>query len=196
MPPSFHGLPFEQTSFIYTVLPNIYKFPLTELPENESYSGHGGDHTSNLSWNLWGRNFSFAKQNNYKVLNSTCVKVTADANWSQELPQGRHQEHPERPKWWFLIEMASLKKIFCRIFATVLMNFLNDCFTAHPGLPFFLVRHILLTGLSLIPACTSPLIRALRFDSPDWQLQWRDKGGTVIYAILLQIIDRCNFTTY
>ena len=31
------------------VLPNIYKFPLTELPENESYSGHGDDHTSNFS---------------------------------------------------------------------------------------------------------------------------------------------------
>ena len=25
----------------HTVLPNIYIFPLTELPENESYSGHG-----------------------------------------------------------------------------------------------------------------------------------------------------------
>ena len=59
------------------------------------------------------------------------------------------------------------------------MNFLNNSYTAHLGLHFFLVRHILLTGLSLIPVCTSPLIRALRFDSPDWQLQWRDTGGTV-----------------
>ena len=32
-----------------TVLPNLYKFPLTELPENESYSGYGDDHTSNFS---------------------------------------------------------------------------------------------------------------------------------------------------
>ena len=28
------------------VLPNIYKFPLTVLPENESYSVHGDDYTS------------------------------------------------------------------------------------------------------------------------------------------------------
>ena len=60
------------------------------------------------------------------------------------------------------------------IFGTVLMNFLNDSFTAHLGLPLFLARCILLTGLSLIPA------RALRLDSPDWQLQWRDTGGTVL----------------
>ena len=59
------------------------------------------------------------------------------------------------------------------------MNSINDSFTAHLGLAFFLARCILLTGLSLIPVCTSPLIRALRFDSPDWQLQWRDTGGTV-----------------
>ena len=32
-----------------TVLPNIYIFPLMELPENESYSGHGDDHTINFS---------------------------------------------------------------------------------------------------------------------------------------------------
>ena len=31
---------------LYTMLPNIYKFPLTVLPENESYSGHGDDDTS------------------------------------------------------------------------------------------------------------------------------------------------------
>ena len=31
-----------------TVLPNIYKFPLTGLPVNESFSGHGDDHTSNF----------------------------------------------------------------------------------------------------------------------------------------------------
>ena len=73
-----------------------------------------------------------------------------------------------------------LEEDFCRIFGTVLMNFLNDSFAAHLGLPFFLVRHILLTGLSLIPVGTSPLIRALRFDSPDWQLQCQDKGGTVL----------------
>ena len=78
-----------------------------------------------------------------------------------------------------------IEEDFCRIFEAVLMNFLNDSFTAHLGLPFILVRHILLTGLSLIPACTSPLIRALRFDSPDWQHQWRDKGGTVHYVIVL-----------
>ena len=59
------------------------------------------------------------------------------------------------------------------------MNSLNYSFTAHLGLPFFLARCILLTGLRLISACTSPLIRALRFDSPDWQPQWRDSGGTV-----------------
>ena len=78
-----------------------------------------------------------------------------------------------------LIRMASLKMFFGRIFGTVLMIYLNDSFTAHSKLPFVLARCILLTGLSLIPACTSPLIRALRFDSTDWQLQWRDTGGTV-----------------
>ena len=31
-----------------TLLQNIYKFLLTELPENESYSGDGDDHTSNI----------------------------------------------------------------------------------------------------------------------------------------------------
>ena len=59
------------------------------------------------------------------------------------------------------------------------MNFLNNSFTAHLRLHFFLTRCILLTGLILIPACTSPLIRAQRFDSPDWQLQWQDTGGIV-----------------
>ena len=33
----------------------------------------------------------FVEQNKFKVLNSTCVKVTADTN--------RSQEHPKRPKW-------------------------------------------------------------------------------------------------
>ena len=37
----------------------------------------------------------FAKENNFKVLNSTCVKVTADTVRSQEWPQGRRQEHPK-----------------------------------------------------------------------------------------------------
>ena len=31
-----------------TMLPNIYRFPLTGLPENESYSEHGDYHTSNF----------------------------------------------------------------------------------------------------------------------------------------------------
>ena len=59
------------------------------------------------------------------------------------------------------------------------MNFLNKSFTAYLGLPFFLSICILLTGRSLIPACKPPLIWALRFDSPEWQLQWGDTGGTV-----------------
>ena len=69
------------------------------------------------------------------------------------------------------------------------MNSQNYSFTAHLGLTFFLARCILLTGLSLIPACTSPLIRALRFDSPDWQLQRRDTWVTVCrlnMTVLLQ----------
>ena len=41
----------------------------------------------------------FVKQNNFKILNSTCVKVTADINFSQEIPQGRRQEHTKMPKW-------------------------------------------------------------------------------------------------
>ena len=69
------------------------------------------------------------------------------------------------------METASLKKLL-----------------AHLGLPFFLARCILLTGLSLIPAGTSPQIRALRFDSPDWQLQWQDTGGTVSYKLLLYLL--------
>ena len=77
----------------------------------------------------------------------------------------------------FLIEMASLKKLFAGYLEQSLMNFLNNSFTAYLGLPFFLAKNKLLTGLRLIPACTSPLIRAPRFDSPDWQLQWRDTGG-------------------
>ena len=32
-----------------TMLPNIYKFPLKVLPENESYSRYSDDHTSNFS---------------------------------------------------------------------------------------------------------------------------------------------------
>ena len=72
-----------------------------------------------------------------------------------------------------------LEEVFCRIFRTFLMNILNDSFTAHLGLPFFLARCILLTGVRLIQTCTSPLIRTLRFDSPDWQLQCGDTGGTV-----------------
>ena len=66
-----------------------------------------------------------------------------------------------------------------RIFGTILMNSLHNSFTAHLGLPFFLSKCILLTGPSLVSACTSPLILALRVDSPDRQLQWRDSGGTV-----------------
>ena len=31
-----------------------------------------------------------------------------------------------------------LEEVFYRIFGTVLMNFLNNSFTAHLGLPFFL----------------------------------------------------------
>ena len=77
-----------------------------------------------------------------------------------------------------------LEEVVCRIFGTVLMNFLNDSFTAHLGLPCFLARCILLAGLSLIPACTSPITRTLRFDSPDWQLQWRDTGGTVLCQLI------------
>ena len=61
-----------------TVLPNIYKFPLTGLPENESYSEHGDDHTCKFSLNIWE-----GKPNNFNVLNSTCVKVAADAIRSQ-----------------------------------------------------------------------------------------------------------------
>ena len=43
----------------------------------------------------------FVKQNNFKVVNSTCVKVTADTNISPKQPQGRRQEHPKKPKWCF-----------------------------------------------------------------------------------------------
>ena len=32
-----------------TMLPSFNKFSLTGLPENESYSGHGDYHTSNLT---------------------------------------------------------------------------------------------------------------------------------------------------
>ena len=116
----------------------------------------------------------FVKQNNFKVLNSTCVKVTADTNRSQEELLGRCQGTSQKAEMGIFNEDA-----FCRIFGTVLKNSLNDSFTEHLGLPVFLARCILFTGLSLIPNCTSPLIRALIFDSPDWQLQWRDTGGTV-----------------
>ena len=42
---------------VCTVPPNIYKFPLMGLPENESYSEHGDYHTSNFSKKNWIRNF-------------------------------------------------------------------------------------------------------------------------------------------
>ena len=74
--------------------------------------------------------------------------------------------------------------VFSRIFRTFLMSILNNSFTAHLELSFFLFRCILLTGLCLIQACTSPLIRTLRFDSPDWQLQCQDTGGTVKWICL------------
>ena len=76
-----------------------------------------------------------------------------------------------------------LEEVFCRIFGTFLMNIFNDSFTAYRGLPLFLARCKLLTGLSLNPAGTSPLNLALRFDSPDWQLQWRDTGCTVLCRV-------------
>ena len=87
------------------------------------------------------------------------------------------------------------EEVFCRIFETVLMNFLNDSFSSYLGLPFFLARCILLTGLSLIPACTSPLIQALRFDSPECQLQCRDTGGTVRVNKTYQIFHKKCYST-
>ena len=43
----------------------------------------------------------------------------------------------------------------------------------------FLPSCILLTGLTLVSACRSPLIWALRVHSADWQHQGRDTGGIV-----------------
>ena len=88
------------------------------------------------------------------------------------------QEHTKRPEWSFW-----LRWLPWRIFMQDIWNIPNDLskIKLHwiPCLPFFLARCILLTGLSLIQACTSTLIWALRFDSPYWQLQWGDTGGTV-----------------
>ena len=54
----------------YTVLPNIYKFPLMGLPENESYSEHGDYHASNFSKKNWIRNFLSEKtKENLKLWN-------------------------------------------------------------------------------------------------------------------------------
>ena len=39
------------------------------------------------------------KQNNVQVLNSRCVKATADTNIVKHTPQGRRQEHPKRSNW-------------------------------------------------------------------------------------------------
>ena len=157
------------------MLPNIYKFPLIGLPENESYSGQGDDQTCNFPWNLWRKKFNFFKTEYFKVFNSTCVRVAADTIRSQIYPHRKRQEHPKDPIFFFW-----MKQVFCRIFDIVLMNSLHNSFTAHLGLPLFLARCILSTRLSLIPACTSPLFLALRFDSPDQQLQWREIGGTVV----------------
>ena len=65
------------------MLPNIYKFSLMGLPENESYSEHGDYHTSNFSKKNWIRNFLSEKK---KVLDLICVKVTDDTNISLEQP--------------------------------------------------------------------------------------------------------------
>ena len=48
------------------MLPHINKFPLMVLPENESYSGHGDDHTNNFSWKLWRRIFFSKKKKGFK----------------------------------------------------------------------------------------------------------------------------------
>ena len=48
-----------------------------------------------------GEIYLFVKQNNLKVLSSTCVKVTANTNISKEQPQRRRQEHPKKTKWCF-----------------------------------------------------------------------------------------------
>ena len=61
------------------------------------------------------------------------------------------------------------------------LHFTSLHFTAAAQLrlPLFLPSRLLSTGLSLVSACTSPLIRVLRVDSADRQPQWRDTGGTV-----------------
>ena len=70
---------------VFTVLPNIYKFPLMGLPENESYLGHGDYHTSNFSKKNWIRNFLSEKtKKKSKVFDQICVKVTDDINISLE----------------------------------------------------------------------------------------------------------------
>ena len=65
----------------------------------------------------------------------------------------------------------------CPICVIAVLKFyvLQDSFTAHLQLPLFLARHILLTGLSQVSACTSPLIRTLRTDSADLQHQCNDE---------------------
>ena len=123
-------------------------------------------------------------------MNSTRVKVAADTFRSQGYIQRRRQAHPKEAKWWFLIEMATVTKSFLfRIFRTVFMNYLYNSFIAQHKLPLFIARCIVLTSLSLIPACKSPLNRALRFDSSDQQLQWQDAGGRVMRRMLFK-----NFT--
>ena len=52
-----------------TMLPNVYKFPWMMLPENESYSGHGDDHTNNFSWKLWRRKKIYQKKFLYIFFN-------------------------------------------------------------------------------------------------------------------------------
>ena len=149
------------------------------LRENESYSGHGDDKIINFSWKLWRRNFLSVKLKNFKVLNWAWVEVTADTHRSQGQTQRRRQEHPKAPKLWFSKKMATLK---CVLFVLLLFYkrySLHDSLTSHLWPPLFLARCILFTGLSLVSACTLPLIRALRVYSANWQHQWRDTGGTV-----------------
>ena len=49
--------------------------------------------------NFGGEILFSVRPNNFKVLNPTCVKVTADSHRSQGQPQIMCQEHPTESTW-------------------------------------------------------------------------------------------------
>ena len=69
------------------MLPNSSKVPSMVLPESESSLGHGDVHSSNDFGKFLLRNGPSKNKEIVNVLDSICVRVTADTDKTQSQPQ-------------------------------------------------------------------------------------------------------------